>query len=273
MKIRKRFNEIFGLEDGIEEERKRFVERVNQIIFHYMDTEHWEDFDYRTLFERVCLELGVNAHDFQSRTLEGDMCEEKVPAQMRTLASHDFGETLLVLCALYTHIRLGSDAKEGREWLCKYIKLALSRCTCDIGVRWKDGFFYPSGAEELDKPLIEETLSWLKDCPNERKDYRTALQYYLEGKSLCDVIKNCYSAVEGVVRNVLGNKRTLDNNRDELLTRMNLADGWKSLLANYIKYAHDYRHASEERHEIAKQEAEAYLYMTGLIMRLVIESK
>jgi len=153
------------------------------------------------------------------------------------------------------------------------IKAALSRCACDIGVRWKEGFFYPAGAEELDKPLVEETLTWLSGYPDERKDYQRALQCYLAGEALGDVIKNCYSAVEGVARKVLGNQKTLDNNKDELLAKLNLSDGWNSLLANYINYAHDYRHASAGRHEIKKHEGEAYFYMTGLIIRLIIESK
>jgi len=38
MGILKRFNEIFGLEDSLEDERKRFVERVNQLIFNTIDS-------------------------------------------------------------------------------------------------------------------------------------------------------------------------------------------------------------------------------------------
>jgi hypothetical protein len=262
------------LEDGVEEERKRFVQRVNQIIFHDIDTEHCDEFGYRNLFELVCFELGVNAHDFPQRRQHSLLADDTYsPAPMRTLTKDDFNETLHVLCALYVHIQLESDSEKGRKWLSKLIEVALSRCTRDIGVRWKEGFFYPSGAEELDKSLVEETLTWLNEYPNERKDYQAALQIYLAGEPLPDVIRNCYSGVEGVVRNVLGNEKTLDNNRDELLARMTLSDGWKSLLANYIKYAHDYRHASPERHDITRQEAEAYLYMTGLIIRLTIESK
>ena len=271
MGVRKKFNEILGLGDDAEKERKRFVERVNQHIFHRIDTEQWDGFDYPMLFKLVCFELGVNAHDFREReTLRfGDV----IPASIRTVTENNFENTLLVLCALYNHIQLESDSKIGREWLSKQIKVTLSRCTRDIGVRWEEGFFYPAGAEEMDKPLIEGTLTWLNEYPNERKDYEGALQIYLAGESLPDVIRNCYSAVEGVVRNVLGNDRTLDNNKDELLKQMDLSDGWKSILATYIKYAHDYRHASAGRHEITKQEAEAYLYMTGLIIRLTIESQ
>jgi len=273
MSILKRFNKTFGLGDGVEAERKRFVERVNQHSFHEIDTEHTVEFGYESLFYSVCFELGVNAHDFPRRLLERRDADIRLPAQIRTLTGDDFQKTLLVLCALYRHIGLLDSREKGQKCLSAGIEAALSRCACDIGVTWKEGFFYPAGAEELDKPLVEETLTWLGDYPDERKDYERALQCYSAGEALGDVIKNCYSAVEGVARKVLGNQKTLDNNKDELLAKLNLSDGWKSLLANYIKYAHDYRHASAERHEIKKQEAEAYFYMTGLIIRLTIESK
>jgi len=142
-----------------------------------------------------------------------------------------------------------------------------------LGIRWKDGLFYPSGAEELDRPLVEETLTWLDVCPNERKDYRKALEYYAAGDSLGDVVKSCYCALEGTARRILKNEKTLDNNKDEILKRVGLSDGWKAMLATYIKYAHDFRHASASRHTITKAEAEACLYMTGLLIRLIIESE
>lgn len=275
MSIRKRFNEIFGLEDDVEGERKRFVERVNQVIFHRIDTTDATEFDYISLFEWLCFELGVDANDFQQRILGQIMYEQYLPASIITLTQDDFQKTLRVLCILYFYLEKEDtyNPNANRQWLSNQIEYVLSRCSCDIGIRWKEGFFYPTGAEELDESLIDEALTWLNDYPNERKDYRKALEYYLEKKSLDDVIKNCYSAVEGVAREVLGNQKTLDNNKDDLLGKMNLSAGWKSMLATYINYAHNYRHASEQRHEIKKQEAEGYLYMTGLIIRLIIESK
>lgn len=270
MGIRKRFNEIFGIEDNVEEERQRFVNRVNQSIFHDIDAEGAYEFGYPTLFGNICFELGVNAHDFRQRE---DRFRELIPPTIKTLTRDDFTETLRVLSILYSYVELGDSNEEGQKWLSQGVEFALSRCACDIGVRWKDGFFYPSGAEELDKPLIEETMTWLKEFPDEERNYRTALQCFITGEALTDVITNCYTAVEGVVRNVLGNNRTLDNNKDELLSKIDLSDGWKPILANYINYAHDYRHASTERHEIEPREAGAYLYMTGLIIRLIIESK
>jgi len=273
MSILKRFNEIFGLEDNVATERKRFVDRVNQIIFHEIDTVYSDSFVYHNLYKLICLELGVNAQDFPQRKLGPIMYERYLPASIRTLTRDDFDKTLLVLCILYEHIEYSSDHEAGQDRLSYKINSILSLCSCDIGIRWKEGFFYPAGAEELDESLIEETLTWLNDYPDERKDYKRALECYSGNQTSPDVIKNCYSAVEGIARNVLGSKKTLDKNKDELLKKMDLSDGWNSILATYINYAHNYRHASPERHKIKEQEAEAYLYMTGLIIRLIIESK
>jgi hypothetical protein len=272
MGIRQRFNAAFGQEDSLEEERKRFVDRVNHVIFHEIDTKRPSHFAYSGLFDLVCFELGVNPHDFRGRKIYDPLALEDtfLPPEMRVLTGGDFTKTLEVLCALHEHMHPDPGRQ---EWLSQRITAIMSRCSRDIGVKWTKGSFYPSGADELDEGLVEGTLVWLKDYPNERKDYATALQYYAKGTDLSDVIENCYTAVEGVVRQVLGNKKALDNNKDELLKKLALSDGWNAILANYISYAHNYRHASEERHAIRKQEAEAYLYMTGLIIRLVIESK
>ena len=193
MSIRKRFNELFDIEDSVEEEKKRFVERVNQFIFHQIDTSDTNNkYDYEGLFNLICFELGINAHDFQRRQIGDEFRGINIPAAIRTLTRDDFEKTIQILFFLHSYIKQYGNSDNGRKWLSENIEVILSRCTCDIGVRWKDGLFYPSGAEELDKHLIEESLTWLKDYPNERKDYKAAIQIYLVGEPLPDVIKNCY---------------------------------------------------------------------------------
>jgi hypothetical protein len=271
MCTRKKLNEILGLKDRLEDEQKRFVQRVNQLIFHRIYTDQWQEFDYDALFDAVCFELGTDSHTFPRRNIP--RLRASAPAPITDLTGGEFHKTLEVLCALYAHIEFHDDEGDGPELLSQLIEAALSRCTCDIGVRWKEGLFYPSGAKELDEPLIGEVLTWLKGYPNEEKDYRAALHHYMTGDSLPDVVKDCYSAVEGIARSILGNTTRLDKNVDALLAKIGLSDGWKQVLTDYVKYAHDYRHADPVRHDITSQEAEAYLYMTGLIIRLTIESK
>jgi hypothetical protein len=270
MTVRKKFNLNLGIEDSVEDERNKFVQRINQAIFHTIDTEGRQEFAYEDIFRRLCFEMGLNANDMwrehhrRSNDIFAD--DPEYAPEIRSLTNDNFEKTLLVLSILY------SNRSNEREWLSKMIQHVFSCSTCDLGVRWKEGFFYPSGAGELDDSLIDEALTWLNEYPNEKKDYEKALKYY-EDKSMGDVIRNCYSAIEGLARNILGNDKTLDNNKNELLAKIKLSEGWKALLANYITYAHDFRHASKQRHSITRQETEAYLYMTGLIIRLIIESK
>ncbi len=130
--------------------------------------------------------------------------------------------------------------------------------------------FYPSGAQELDEALIEEPLKWLANFPNERADYLKALTGYT-GKRLDEVIINCYLAVEGVARQILGNEKVLDKNREELLKKIGLSQEWKGLLSNFINYANEFkRHASEKRHDLNPVEVEGFLYMSGVILRMAI---
>ena len=272
MGIRRTFNALHGIKDNIEDEKRRFVERVNQVIFREVDTIRARQFNYDRLLKVLCFEIGRNFDDLWRSACRRDpvlTLQQEAP-EIRSLTQSDFNMTLLALMVLYGDFKGKCDGKG--DWLTEQIQLLLSKSTCDLGVRWKDGLFYPSGPEELDKPLVEETLTWLDSYPNEGKDYRQALEYYAAGDSLGDVVKSCYCALEGTARQVLNNTKTLDNNKDEILKRVGLSDGWKAMLATYVKYAHDFRHASENRHAITRAEAEAYLYMTGLLIRLIIES-
>ena len=113
-------------------------------------------------------------------------------------------------------------------------------------------------------------MEWLVNFPNEREDYLKALTGYTN-KRLDDVIINCYLAVEGIARDILGNKKTLDNNREELIKKIGLSQEWKALLSNFINYANEFkRHASEKRHSLNPIEVEAFLYLSGVLLRMAI---
>jgi len=87
---------------------------------------------------------------------------------------------------------------------------------------------------------------------------------------LGEVITHCYVAVEGVARNILGNGKTLDNNRVGLMEKLGLSQEWKALLSNFIRYANEFqRHASENRHNLNPIEVEGFLYMTGVLLRMM----
>src|SRR5919108_1461890 len=126
--------------------------------------------------------------------------------------------------------------------------------------------FYPSGTEILEQRLIEDPYRWLDKFPEEKLDFKKAVQSYLS-KQYDEVIRNCFLTIEGLIRKILNNTKTLDNNQEELLRRLNLSNQWKGILANHIKYAHESRHASSKRHSLNPLEVEAFLYQTGLLVR------
>lgn len=261
-----RFNKRFGIEESLGEEQTRFIQRINQTIFKNVQ----KRYKYEEVFRTVCYWLGENADDrISDRNRYNYGVKTLVPA-LRTLTNDDFLQTLRILELLYQYF----NKEPGRQKeISELVEVALSNATMDLGVTWKDGMFYPSGAKTLDEKLIEDPIDWLDEFPDEKKDFENALSHYMK-KNYGDVVSNCYLVIEGLARKILNNKKTLDNNREELLKKLKLSQSWKSLLNNYMNYANEFkRHASDERHSINPQEVEAFLYLTGLLARLMIQSE
>jgi len=73
--------------------------------------------------------------------------------------------TLRILELLYRYF----NKEPGRQKeMSELGEVALSNATMDLGVTWKDGMFYPSGAKTLDEKLIEDPIDWLDEFPDER---------------------------------------------------------------------------------------------------------
>jgi len=63
--------------------------------------------------------------------------------------------------------------------------------------------------------------------------------------------------------------------REEFISKLKLPDSYKKMLKEYIDYGCDFRHAVESgklRSWPLPHESEAFVYSTGLFIRLAIES-
>lgn len=262
-----RFDKIFGITNDIKIEKSRCVQRINQMVFK---TACVLCSDERELFRWLCLRLGENADDIIQTENRGGYSWSLIIPDLRVLSHDDFTNTLRIVCLLYEYFQ---NQHRGLQQIEESITAAPSLATVDIGILWKDGMFYPSGAKELDEQLIEEAFGWLDSFPEEKRLFSNALEEYLHGK-LDAVLYNCYLVLEGLVRKILDNDRTLDKNVASLLTHIKLSQEWKSILERFLDYAHEYsRHASSKRSAIEPAEVEAFLYMTGLLVRLVSLSR
>ncbi len=264
----KRFNKIFGIQDSEEDEKRRFIQRINQTIIEAVEDLRYP-VSYEKIFRTLCYSLGTNADDRIGRANQYNYGYETRVPSLRSLTNDEFLSTLKVLVLLY---RFFSDQKEQQEKISSWIEVALSNATIDLGIRWKNGMFYPSGAKTLDERLVEDSFDWLEDYPDEKKDFLKAITSY-SANELGEVVISCYLVVEGLARKILNNSKTLENNREEILKKIGLSQEWKSFLSSYINYANEFkRHASEKRSGIKPFEVEAFLYFTGLLVRLLIES-
>jgi len=257
------FDRRFGLKNSIEEEKERFVNRIENSVFDNLISLEFKE--YHKVFKSVCFQLGLNASEIIDKN---SFMRTTIP-NFDTLTKKDFVQTLRVVVAIY---KAYEDEPNGQTVIDYLVKNVLKSTTLNIGIRWADGTFYPTGDELLDEELIETAVTLLDNFPNEKIDLKTALENY-QAKSLTGVVENCYLCIEGISRQILGNKKTLDNNRPDMLKLLQFSPYWDKIFLHYLNYAHEYRrHAGEKRHELKPEEVEAFLYLTCLMVRSTIKA-
>jgi hypothetical protein len=267
----KDFYQRFGLETTLLEAKTRFMSRVDASIFRYYQLRPSDvgrsllGVDFVQWFSE---ESGENLTGYINIDPYGSVVSSHLT--FGTIVTDVFEKHLLIIEAIFKYLRLKNRLFD-LEYLTAKVPEILDKSEINLGIFWKDGKFYPSGTKLLDKKLVEDVLDWLSKFPDEKKDFENALKA-LMAKRDNDAISDCYNCVEGTVRKILNSKKTLDGNREDLLIKLNISQEWKSLLNNFITYANEYkRHASEKRHKTNPNEVEAFVYLTGLIIRLCIK--
>jgi hypothetical protein len=268
MSIKDLYNH-FGYKKSIESEKQEFVNRTLSFFRKFINTFVQGQYGEKDFFLTVCFQLGANGQEIIDQYNRRSSFSEQIPDIIKAF-EFDFFNTLKLIVAIRkyysTHEHYASTIDDA-------VQDILSMCVADLSISYQNGMFFPKGEEVLDKELIGYSFKILADYPNEDKDLRKALENYTSG-SKYGVVENCYRCIEGLLRLVLKNKKSLIDNKTILLRELNLSSHWKGILAQYIEYGNDFgRHASENRHEFSEAEVEAYLYTTCLLVRLIIRIK
>jgi hypothetical protein len=83
-----------------------------------------------------------------------------------------------------------------------------------------------------------------------------------------------YEAVEALAKVVTGRSgKDLSQNRELFLSNVQASESYKALLNDYIDYANRFRHAESDhkpRPQISEREAESFIYLTGIFIRLAM---
>ena len=85
-----------------------------------------------------------------------------------------------------------------------------------------------------------------------------------------------YEALEALAKIVTGRDKDLSANQQSLISKVNASEHYKTLLKDYIDYANEFRHAASEKTpkpQISEREAESFVYLTGVFIRLAMPEK
>ncbi|MBA7701173.1 hypothetical protein ES703_109906 [subsurface metagenome] len=257
------FHNRFNIEINVKEAQQRFVNRILTGVESQLP---WiENYNNRKTYEKGIIQLlallaGIK-YQWQN-TFSG-------------YVNNDFTECMRLTECLYNALE---DSQQ--KQLDDLIQAIISMSEVDLGIEWTDGSFRPVGAKLLDEELVNEPLSWLSDVQYKQvlEPFQKGLSHYIEAKQqperLADTITDIYEALEAMVKIVTGRDRDLSANRELFISKLNLSDYYKRMLKDYIKYANEYRHAielGEERKPPSPNEVEAFVYTTGLFIRLAIQ--
>jgi len=185
-----KFHERFDIEVGLEEAKRRFVNRAFNSIF--------EDF----LFERVHSREDLYRIQRNIVTKLGKRYEYNQP--LCEYVGKDFYTVLRALEALWDGIPI--YLRHTKENLESRIVWLLHESEVDLGIHWENGYFVRTGAELLDQKLVNDVLRWLRDKSYQDilTPYEKGLRHFLEAdkrpEMLADVITDTYEALEALAK-------------------------------------------------------------------------
>ena len=162
------------------------------------------------------------------------------------------------------------------------IIIVLMESDIDLGIRWENGVFVQSGARLLDQKLVNETLRWLSNQKYKSvyDPFEKGLSHFLESEKrpelLSDVITDMYESLEALSKIITGRPtKDLSANAQSFIKKVKASEHYKRFLKEYISYANEFRHAIEEgkaKPRLTIKEVESFIYLTGLFIRLAIET-
>jgi len=249
MGMASRFHERFDIEVGLEEARRRFVNRTHDLVYHDFWTKLRDGSSMAHSAQAVAFALGDER--------KGNLDQQ---------VGKDFFRNVQALEALY--LCFTDDTK--RKDLESLIQTLLDASEVDLGIRWENGRFIKSGAAFLDEGLVNDPLRWLRSSGYEaaRTPFEKGLTHFLHATKrpelLADVVTDMYESLEALAKIVTERSdRDLSANREMFLSKVKAADEYKQLLKGYIDYANKFRHAvkpGQSRPALSEKEVESFIY-------------
>lgn len=253
------FHKRFNIEMDLKEAERRFVNRVENVIFDGLLSK-FSDRDMEHVSRLVATILGERYEDGED--------------DLTTYTKEKFLPTLHVIEDLYEVI------PSKRSEIDEIVKALIKESEVNLSICWKKGKFFREGAPILDEKLVNNVLGWFESphLKSVLSPFQKGLRHLLDSESrpelVNDVITDMYETLEALTKIVTGRPdKDLSANRELFLSKVKASEKYKQILKDYIDYGNDFRHAAkpETPHpQITLKEAESFVYLTGLFIRLAM---
>jgi hypothetical protein len=255
-----KFVERFNIDIGQDEAKRRFVNRAyNRVFYHF----------FYSISENTRYQIH---HEIVSAL--GDKY-----SYGKKLSDHIGDDFYRNLLALETFYRSAEDYYKSE--VDKLIKQLIIESEVDIGIRWENGRFIKSGAKLLDEKLVNDPLNWLRGekYSSVIAPFEKGLDHFLHSDKrpelFGDVVTDMYEALEALSKIITERpNKDLSANRELFLSKVKASEEYKRIFSEYITYANEFRHASEEgknKPSVSEREIESFIYLTGIFIRLAIQ--
>jgi hypothetical protein len=283
------FKKRFGKQISSEEVKGNFVTKVNHYLVPIIDREvgsHYSDgSDYRysnpgsRFFDYICVNFGLEPREIITGWNQNNyQLTEAIPS-VKSLTGSDFEKTLLLVEIAYSYFKknvsvyTSNDIADAIDSMVNEFVLQ----PISLGIFWRDGHFYPEGAVELDEKLIREPLDWLGKYSKIQKLYKNALDNYSQSNTSDikrkDTCINAYQAVEEIAKIIVGEQKPFDSIFGSFGIKIGLNSHWQKILNQYREFSKEYgRHPGSTEDFIPdRPSTEAFLYLSGLLLRLSVQ--
>jgi len=253
-----KFHARFNISLDVEDIKKRFINRVHNLIFL-----PYSEGNYRRYFNLPLIYATSMGLRFDS-----------VRPYLFFYFKDDFYDNLHALEDLLKELENVHAVKFEIE---EIIKKLLDETEIDLGIEFKHGKFYPVGVKLLDQKLVNENLEWLRTQKylTVLEPFEKGLNHFLYSKRrpelLSDVITEMYEALEALAKIITGKDKDLSANRELFLKKLDITASYKEIFKNYISYANQFRHAAgvkTKKPNLKEKEVESFIYLTGFFIRL-----
>ena len=268
------FYKRFNIEVGLNEARRRFIERIRTLTWSLISNAYTsERKDMNALLQAVNFHLGER---HQSVHFPSELMH-----QWDAFVGDDFSKCLKMTEAVCVGMVAQRYSPDTVARFMGGVTTAVQNSEFDLEISWDGKRFTRRGAKLLDEKLVNEPLEWLRD-PKYRNvllPFEKGLKHWMEGhknpERYGDVITDVYEAIEALAKLVTGRDADLSANREKFAALLGLPEAYKKMLKEYIEFGCEYRHSpetSKARTYPSERNTEAFIYVTGVFLRLAVQT-